>query len=416
MKKASRALSLLLLLVLTISQSADLGSSGTYYQFENKTYQYTYGSGPAADATIGDRASSMATSGSQDSLLVSQPGPTGPPPVLINCPYNQVYDNVLCQCVCILGYHFEGSECVLSVEVTPNCSPRQTYKNGRCVCQNQYYLIGNTCDVCPPYSAYDPSTLSCPCIPGYKLVNGNCAKPYVPPTVPPTPLPPTCSINQKLVNGNCICLEGFYVIQGVCTYCAAPNYYDPKIGLCRPTCTANQVLDLNSLTCLCLSGFYNIQGVCGSCQAYSAYNIYTKTCDCIQGYVLSGSICIPKTQAPLPPTPLPVPPSRCGANQVYVNQQCICASGYYLIQGVCVQCPANTFYDPDLAICRKPCLANQVYNKYNNSCDCASAYFLVNGTCITCLGDWMWRQLSFQQWSLLLYHWILSSEWYLWTM
>jgi hypothetical protein len=113
--------------------------------------------------------------------------------------------------------------------------------------------------------------------------------------------PITCSLNERLVDDNCICLDGFYVIQGVCTECAAPNYYDEQNGICRPKCGQNQVLDFNSLTCICISGFYDINGNCGGCGAFAVYNARTKSCDCIQGYTLNSGNCIPATRAPLRP-------------------------------------------------------------------------------------------------------------------
>lgn len=167
------------------------------------------------------------------------PPSKGPTPAQIDCPYNQVYDNILCQCVCIIGYHFEGSDCVPNGVPTATCGKNEVYQDGRCGCAQGFFLIGEACDVCPPYSAYNLPTLSCLCIPGYVLANGACALPYVPPAPVPVPVPPTCTINQQLVNGICVCLEGFYLIKGVCTYCAAPRYYDAQLAVCRPTCGLN---------------------------------------------------------------------------------------------------------------------------------------------------------------------------------
>ena len=373
------------LLIAAISSQTTPVSTGTYYTVQNSTYQYTYGSGVQGNNSLGNRSSSSVTAGTTTPTYT--PPATGPTPISITCPYNQVYDNILCQCVCIIGYHFVGSDCVQNTQTNAVCGKNQAYQDGRCACAQGFYLIGSACDVCPPYSAYDLPTLSCLCIPGYVLVNGSCALPYVPPAPAPTPVVPTCSLNQQLVNNICVCLSGFYLIQGVCTYCAAPNYYDAQLDLCRPTCQLNEVLDLNTVTCICISGFYSINGTCGGCPAYSIYNTITKNCDCIQGYTLNNGNCIIATHAPLPTQPLPVAASPCAPNMLYVNQQCICMQGFYLIGGICQTCPNATFFDPSLQICRIACLANQIYNSVNNSCSCAQSYYLINGTCTQCPGN-----------------------------
>lgn len=173
----------------------------------------------------------------------------------------------------------------------------------------------------------------------------------------------------------------------MCTYCAAPNYYDAQLAICRPTCGTNEVLNFNTLVCECQGGFYKINGVCGGCQPYATYNKFTQKCDCIQGYVLNNNNCIPATRPPLPPTPLPVPSSPCPPNQILVNQVCQCRVGFFLINGACTQCPTGQFYDASLAVCRIPCLTNEVYNKYTRVCECATSYFRINGTCTQCPGN-----------------------------
>jgi hypothetical protein len=93
-----------LLLVALYSQSATVGDSATYYTSGNQTYQYIYGSGIQDSTTLGNRDANAVTSGVQANTYI--PAPTGPTPVQVTCPYNQVYDNILCQCVCIVGYYF----------------------------------------------------------------------------------------------------------------------------------------------------------------------------------------------------------------------------------------------------------------------------------------------------------------------
>lgn len=235
MNSLSRWLLLSLLLVALYSQSAPAGSLSLYNQ-QNGTYVYIYGSGQQGDDSLGVRDSSTTSAGPQTTAYVP---PATPTPVQINCPYNQVYDNILCQCVCLIGFHFEGSACVANANPTAVCGKNEVYQDGRCVCAQGFFLIGSNCDVCPPYSAYNLPSLSCKCIPGYVLLNGACALPYNPPTPAPQPTPPTCSLNQRLSNNICVCNDGYYVIKGACTYCAAPNYYDSQLALCRPPCGLN---------------------------------------------------------------------------------------------------------------------------------------------------------------------------------
>jgi proprotein convertase subtilisin/kexin type 5 len=213
-------------------------------------------------------------------------------------------------------------------------------------------------------------------------------QPYTPPPQPVVPPTPVCSINQQLVNNICVCQASFYVIKGVCTYCATPNYYDPQNAICRPNCTANQQLDLSSLKCVCITGFYNINGQCGSCPAYSVYSAATSNCQCINGYSFNSGYCLPIATAPQQPQPLPVPASKCSdPNAFYQAPNCVCITNYHLIAGVCQQCPATTFFDPNLNICRIACNANAIYNIVTGQCGCAPSYYLINGTCTQCQGN-----------------------------
>jgi len=192
----------------------------------------------------------------------------------------------------------------------PICGRNQVYSDKRCVCATGYYLIGTICDVCPPYSTYRLDTLSCVCAQGYELVQGQCRKQVIIPT-PTTPTIPSCGLNERLVNNICTCLNNYYLIKGVCTACVSPNYYDAQLAVCRPTCSANQQLDINTLRCICVGGFVSINGICGTCPAYSVYNKNTENCDCITGYTFSSGMCIPKTTAPRPAATTPVPSRPC---------------------------------------------------------------------------------------------------------
>ena len=199
---------------------------------------------------------------------------------------------------------------------------------------------------------------------------------------------PSCGINEQLVNGICTCLPDFYLIKGACTYCAAPNYYDAQLAICRPVCTSNQQLDLASLKCVCIGGFNNIDGQCGVCPAYSVYNAHTGKCVCIEGYTFSSGLCIPKTTPPLPPTPLPNPPRPCSDPNAYLlDGFCVCKQGYFPQGGVCSVCPPDTFFDANLQVCRIACNANEIYNVLSGVCTCAPNFFRINGTCSTCPGN-----------------------------
>jgi len=44
-----------------------------------------------------------------------------------------------------------------------------------------------------------------------------------------------------------------------------PNFYDAQNGICRPTCSQNEQLDLATLTCACIGGYNTIKGQCGRC-------------------------------------------------------------------------------------------------------------------------------------------------------
>lgn len=293
MASLTKSLILSLLVVLLYSQATSLDNS--VYSLNGQTYSYIFGTGDSS--TSKTPRTSTTNSYTPDSTYT--PPATGPAPATITCPINQVYDNVLCQCVCVVGYYFVNGTCVAFSNVVPVCGKNEVYQNNRCVCAIGYYLIGSTCDVCPPYSTYNLATTSCVCAAGYELVQGECRLRYVPPPQPVVPEPIVCKLNEQLVNGICTCLKDFYLIKGVCTYCVAPNYYDAQYAICRPKCELNQVLDLNSNTCICNSGFVNVNGKCGVCPAYSIYNKVAAQCDCIVGYTFNSGACIPATTAPI---------------------------------------------------------------------------------------------------------------------
>lgn len=249
------------------------------YTLGGQTYQYIYGSG-SAPADAADRTSTSTHS------TQYQPNSAYVPPASVAvsqsivCPVNQVYNNILCECVCILNYYMKDGVCYKFDPYNPVCGRNEVYRDKRCVCDTGYYLIGTVCDVCPPYSTYNLNNLNCICAEGYELVQGECRLRVVVPVVPVVPVP-VCGLNERLVGNICTCLPNHYLIKGVCTQCVAPAYYDAQLAVCRPKCADNQQLDINTLTCICIGGFVNINGECGSCPAYSVYNKATQICDCI---------------------------------------------------------------------------------------------------------------------------------------
>jgi hypothetical protein len=379
-----RSKAILLALLLAVLQAQTTPQTNTTYTLNQQQYVYIYGSGSAQNGNAGDRPDGNSNTFVADSTYV--PPATSADPRTIICPQNQVYNNILCQCVCLRGYYMgpKGS-CLAFDPRNPVCGKNEVYADQRCQCAQGFSLIDTYCGVCPPYSTYNLNSLSCQCALGYSLVQGECRLPYVPPTPPTPPSTPTCGLNQQLVNGICSCLTNFYLVKGVCSYCVSPNYYDAQLAICRPTCQANQQLDLASLSCVCIGGFQNINGSCGTCPAYSVYNRNSKACDCIEGYTFSSGLCIPKTTPPVPTTPLPNSPSPCSDNNAYLFEgQCICRSTYYKIGGICQQCPVNTFYDATLVVCRPPCQVNEAYNITTGSCTCAPNYFRIKGVCTRC--------------------------------
>lgn len=233
MRSLSKALLLSLLIVLLYAQTTTVDNP--LYTLDGQTYIHIYGAGEASSSST---PRTHATNSFTADSTYTAPA-VGPEPVTITCPINQVYDNILCKCVCVVGFYFVDNTCVEYTKVTPVCGKNQVYQNNRCVCAIGYFLIGSNCDVCPPYSTYNLATTSCVCAIGYELVQGECRLRYVPPPQPVAPPPVVCRLNEQNVNGICTCLKDFYLVRGVCTYCVTPNYYDAQNAICRPTCRQN---------------------------------------------------------------------------------------------------------------------------------------------------------------------------------
>ena len=131
MASAYHWLLLALLLTLTHAQTTNLGDL-SYYTLQNQSYLNIYGSGAQPASTLGDRNISTTTAGPQ--VVTVTAAPTGPAPVQINCPFNQVYDNFHGQAVCIIGSAFEGPNSVPMAVLLPSAArTRPTAMEDVCV-------------------------------------------------------------------------------------------------------------------------------------------------------------------------------------------------------------------------------------------------------------------------------------------
>lgn len=99
----AKAILVSLLLVLLHAQT---GSN--IYQVNGQSFQYIMGSGQEPSMDLGNRVQGHSDQFVPDSTYT-------PPPVAkvstISCPSNQVYNNILCECVCILGFYMKNGHC-----------------------------------------------------------------------------------------------------------------------------------------------------------------------------------------------------------------------------------------------------------------------------------------------------------------
>lgn len=87
----TKAILLSLLVALLYSQTT---SDQAHYNLNGQSYTFIYGSGASSTNTGQARSDSSSSVYTADATYV--PPATGPAPAVINCPINQVYDNVLC--------------------------------------------------------------------------------------------------------------------------------------------------------------------------------------------------------------------------------------------------------------------------------------------------------------------------------
>jgi hypothetical protein len=118
MTSLKKALLLSLLVAVLYSQSGGLDNPAVY-TVDGQTYSTIYGSGSADQNNLGTRTTTTAATFSTSNTYIAPA--VAPPPAVINCPYNQVYDNIQCKCVCINGFYFDGATCVALSNYSPNC-------------------------------------------------------------------------------------------------------------------------------------------------------------------------------------------------------------------------------------------------------------------------------------------------------
>ena len=129
MRSLSKAIVLSLLLVLLYSQSSH--TSNKVYTLNGQQYVYTYGSG-SSGASSGHRTDSHSNTFVPDSTII--PVNYKADRTTINCPQNQVYNNILCECVCFRGYYMHNGICNPHNPQNPICGKHEVYKDKRCVC------------------------------------------------------------------------------------------------------------------------------------------------------------------------------------------------------------------------------------------------------------------------------------------
>jgi hypothetical protein len=270
------------------------------------------------------------------------------------CQTNQVLSNNVC--VCISGYAFNNYG---------SCSacPAGSYPSSdqlRCVCPSNQIFNSNyfACSACSPNSTPNSDQTTCVCIPGYTVVNGNCAQ------------IPTCQTNQVLSNNVCVCISGYaFNNYGSCSACPAGSY--PSADQLRCVCPSNQIFNSNFFAC-------------SACAPNSTPNSDQTTCGCISGYTVVNGNCV---QIP-----------TCQANQVLSNNVCVCVAGYaFNTIGGCSKCPAGSSVSSDQSRCI--CTTNQIFNSNSFTCTactpnstpnidqtnclCISGYTLINCNCVS---------------------------------
>lgn len=216
-----------------------------------------------------------------------------------------------------------------------NC-PVNSYYNSAykaCVCLDGFYVIGQSCGVCPSNQVYDFSTRSC-------QQGVQCTGQY-----------------EVYFQGLCICDVGYYRIKAKCSTCPEGYFYNETIFDCQSSCPMNQMYDYSSKSCQCneISGFYKINGTCQMCDNGTVFNRSTLKCDSI-----------------------------CPNGQVFLNNKCSCPAGFYLINGACGICDIGTTYNSSTLKCDKICTDINSYYQ-NGRCFCYPPYIIVNSNqCQAC--------------------------------
>ena len=111
-----------------------VADNSNHYTLGGQTYSYIFGSGSGSGSGSQRDDHSAVAAASSSSSYYSKHHNGKPDPSTITCPINQAYDNVLCECVCIIGYFMKNGVCYPNVGDNPVCGRNQVYRDSRCVC------------------------------------------------------------------------------------------------------------------------------------------------------------------------------------------------------------------------------------------------------------------------------------------
>ena len=238
------------------------------------------------------------------------------------------------------------------------------------VCPIGFYCNASSSSAaqCPPNSntstTGSTSISQCICIPGYKIVNGNCT---------------LCPTNTYCLNGqNASCPANLYSLPG-----------SSSIAQC--VCPANAVW--NGSVCQCLAGLLQVSNAsqpiggwqCNPCPAASvctkgvAFNCPAGSY-CVNGLVIQcpvGYFCLDNSTAPQKcPAGSTSPPGRttcdCRDGEIVVGNECvICQANTYCADNIQYDCPSHS-----TSPARSPTVA---------ACACSPGFYSSGGECLTCL-------------------------------
>ncbi|ELP94693.1 protein serine/threonine kinase, putative [Entamoeba invadens IP1] len=270
---------------------------------------------------------------------------------------------------CPLGtYSNEGSStCISCISSCKTCNE----KGGNCTsCKTGSVLFEGKCVLCSPgYYSNEENLTECKECPSlyYTSINGSISC---------TSCDSSCKSCDK-TNGNCTsCDNGSVIDNGKCSVCPSGTYsLNNKCEKC-PTGTfsvkkSNECLECNDFTYANQTG----SSICLNCDSNCKEKCDRNTgkCRCIDGYILTGTICHP-----------------CGAgyqaNQT--SEKCeVCPAGKYssFASSTCKSCLPNSFSYEKSSTCTSCDSKCNGCNSTNGNCtSCYPGYGLLNGKCEMC--------------------------------